>query len=92
MYSEEIYVCLRDEWRIRLVELINANRISAIVTKGLKNKAEPEVRLYCTNTFLTYRSIFRKKYTKKLIGKTDIEDASKKLYRLIQEEARMVDA
>ena len=46
------------------------------------------VSCYCTNV-LPLTEPFSEKYLKKLIGKTDIEDALKRLDRLTQEEARM---
>src|SRR6267154_508345 len=54
------------------------------------NKAEP-VSLCCTNKF-SLMEPFSEKYLKKLIGKTDIEGALKRLGRLTPEEARMADA
>ena len=54
------------------------------------NKAEP-VSLCCTIKFSLIEP-FSEKYLKKLIGKTDIEDALKRLDRLTQEEARMAAA
>jgi len=54
------------------------------------NKAEP-VSLCCTNKFTPIEPI-SETYLKKLIGKTDIEDALKRLDRLTQEEARMAAA
>jgi hypothetical protein len=54
------------------------------------NKAEPG-SLCCTNKFPLIEP-FSEKYVKKLIGKTDIEDALKRLGRLTQEEARMAAA
>jgi hypothetical protein len=36
--------------------------------------------------------IFSEKYLKKLVGRTDIEDALKRLDKLTQEEARMATA
>jgi hypothetical protein len=41
---------------------------------------------------LPFTEPFSEKYLKKLIGRTDIEDALKRLDRLTQEEARMASA
>jgi hypothetical protein len=54
------------------------------------NKAE-RVCVCCTNSF-PLTELFSEKYLKKLIGRTDIEDALKRLDRLTQEEARMASA
>ena len=54
------------------------------------NKVEP-VSLSCKTKFPLIEP-FSEKYLKKLIGKTDIEDALKRLDRLTQEEARMAAA
>ena len=51
------------------------------------NNAE-SVSHCCTNKFKLIEP-FSEKYLKKLIGKTDVEDALKRLDRLTQEEARM---
>ena len=57
---------------------------------GDSNKTEP-VSLCCTNKFPLMERL-SEKYLKKLIGKSDIAEALKRLDRLIQEEARMADA
>ena len=49
------------------------------------------VRCCCSNV-LPLTEPFSEKYLKKLIGRTDIEDALKRLDRLTQEEARMAAA
>ena len=46
----------------------------------------------CCIIVLPLTEPFSEKYLKKLIGKTDIEDALKRLDRLTQEEARMAAA
>ena len=62
-----------------------------LLLQGDSNKAEPEpVGLCCTNTF-PLTNPFSGKYLRKLIGKTDTEDALKRLDRLIQQDARMAD-
>ena len=69
-----------------MVEVIN---ILAITTKEVK-QGQTSKSLLCNNFPLI--KPFSEKYLKKLIGKTDVEDALKRLDRLTQEEARMAAA
>jgi archaellum component FlaC len=71
-----------------LVEVLN---ILAISTKEIKQGRTSMCLLYCTKSF-PLTEPFSEKYLKKLVGRTDIEDALKRLDRLTQEEARMASA
>jgi hypothetical protein len=56
-----------------------------------RSDKDERVSCCCTNV-LPLTEPFSEKYLKKLIGRTDIEDALKRLDRLTQEEARMAAA
>ena len=54
----------------------------------ISSKAE-RVSIFFVEIYHRLTGIFSEKYFKKLVGKTDIEDALKRLDKLTQEEARM---
>jgi hypothetical protein len=69
-----------------LVEVLS---ILAIATKEIKQGRTSEYSAYITSPLIERSP---GKYMKKLIGRTDIEDALKRLDKLTQEEARMATA
>ena len=69
-----------------MVEVLS---ILAIATKEVR-QGRTSKSLSCESVTLTEVSL--EKYLKKLVGKTDIEDALKRLGKLTQEEARMATA
>ena len=65
-------------------------RILALVTKEIKQGLISKLILHDRATLSTYYS--SEKFFKKLIGKSDIEDALQRLDNLMQEEHRMATA
>jgi hypothetical protein len=69
-----------------MVEVLN---VLGIATKEIRQGWTSKLLLY---NCVTVDRTFSEKYLKKLIGRTDLEDALKRLDRLTQEEARLVAA
>jgi hypothetical protein len=77
-----------------MVEAITKIMVEVLNVLGIATK---EIRQGRTSKLLLYKLLplierWSEKYLKKLIGRTDIEDALKRLDRLTQEEARMAAA
>lgn len=70
-----------------MVEVLN---VLGIATKAIRQRRMSKLLPY--NCVAVDRAPFSEKYLKKLIGRTDIEDALKRLDRLTQEEAQMAAA
>ena len=70
-----------------MVEVLN---FLGIATKEIRQGWTSKLLLY--NCAAVDRALFQEKYLRKLIRRTDVEDALKRLDRLTQEEARMAAA
>jgi hypothetical protein len=69
------------------------SRFSAFLQLPQKKLSKAErVSPCCINSVSLLTNISSEKYLKKLVGRTDIEDALKRLDKLTQEEARMATA
>jgi hypothetical protein len=69
--------------------MVEVLEVLAVATKWIKQKFPSELVVANTPTLTDLPS---EKFLKKLVGRTDIEDAMIKLDRLIQEEALMASA
>ena len=90
----EIYteVPLTMEMKDMVVEImVEVLAILGIATKEIKQGKMSRYLLYCTNIEYWLKDVLEK-YLKNLMGRTEMEDALKKLDKLTQEEARMAAA
>jgi methyl-accepting chemotaxis protein len=77
-----------------MVDIITKIMVEVLNVLGIATKEIRQGRMsafFCTNV-LPLTEPLSEKYLKKLMGRTDIEDALKSLDRLTQEEARMAAA
>ena len=72
-----------------MVEVLN---ILGIATKEIRQGRTSKLSRFCTLMLPLTEPLFSEQYLKKLVGRTGIEDALKRLDRLTQEEARMAAA
>ena len=72
-----------------MVEVLN---VFAIATKEIRQGRTSKLPVLYACIFIRSTDRRSEKYLKKLLGKTDIEDALKRLDKLTQEETRMATA
>jgi methyl-accepting chemotaxis protein len=93
-FFERLEIYPKAAFNQEMVEAITKIMVEVLNVLGIATK---EIRQGRTSKLLLYKLLplierLSEKYLKKLIGRTDIEDALKRLDRLTQEEARMAAA